>query len=358
MPSLSISFAVRLVQDDACGPQFHRWLPDGQSDALRLTTTDPAVMLSVWLERRGFMALGNMIHFDLKRREIEPTFIPQQGRLEAGNLYGSLSIDVTQETLTTLRENLLGDAHYVALARRIVSLVVQPINRLLDSLTNNFGQYWLPRLEAWDSRKVSLALYCSNTLSMKWREEGTTAWHDFIPNEPSATFSAPPIDWTQYLVREDWLRLGQVLMTGHEPSPAAQALGRAYRYASTGHLRVGLTEAITALELALGERLKIAMRGNATLELSLQAFWNLKVPSQLTVVATLLGTIPVVDIEASQRAIEYRNKIVHEGWDPDEHIVPDLTALLRTIGLVIGGLHFKFPSPPSGNIQYSAWAQE
>src|SRR5438034_882081 len=75
-----------------CGPLFHKWLPNGESDALELRTGHPNVHVRVWFERRSFISDG-FIRFDYKRREIDETVMRRQGILDAGPLSGLLTLD-------------------------------------------------------------------------------------------------------------------------------------------------------------------------------------------------------------------------------------------------------------------------
>src|SRR5947209_19407465 len=74
----------------ARGPMFHRWLPDGEADAISLQTADsPKSDLSVWFERRGYMD-GNRIKYDHERHEIDAAKTPWNGSLCGGYLTGLL----------------------------------------------------------------------------------------------------------------------------------------------------------------------------------------------------------------------------------------------------------------------------
>ena len=61
MPTLLLRFRARVhhprlpVHWIGSGPLFHRWLPDGEKDAIPLDTGEPDVELRVWFERLGFV---------------------------------------------------------------------------------------------------------------------------------------------------------------------------------------------------------------------------------------------------------------------------------------------------------------
>ncbi len=121
MSTLLLKFGINLEEYSLSiiaqhhGPLFHRWLPDGEKDAIVLDTGDSNIELRVWFERRGFVDNG-FIKFDYKRREVNPEIIPKQAILDAGPLWGLLKIQgLSEEELVPLWENAIEDARYVAL---------------------------------------------------------------------------------------------------------------------------------------------------------------------------------------------------------------------------------------------------
>lgn len=111
MLTLLLKFKINLEEYDVStysqhyGPLFHRWLPDGEKDAIVLDTGDPNAELKVWFERLGFKD-KDFIEFDYTRREVDPETIPKQAILEAVPLMGLLKIQaLSEEESTPLREN-------------------------------------------------------------------------------------------------------------------------------------------------------------------------------------------------------------------------------------------------------------
>jgi hypothetical protein len=47
------------------GPYFHRWLPNGEEDAIQLETGDSNSNLRVWFKRRGVIKNG-FVEYDSK----------------------------------------------------------------------------------------------------------------------------------------------------------------------------------------------------------------------------------------------------------------------------------------------------
>jgi hypothetical protein len=166
MPDLSLRFEIPLRDYTnpwpANGPAFHRWLPDGERDALALDTEDPAAELRVWFERRGYIGTEGpdegFIRYSPDRREVDPAIMERQGVLEAGPLLGAIGLrDVPNDQFRAVAEGRTGDPAYVALGKRVVKRVVYPpVSRLIDILRTTYGQFWFRPLAPWDSRRQSL----------------------------------------------------------------------------------------------------------------------------------------------------------------------------------------------------------
>ena len=153
MSTLLLKFGIHLEKYELPtvaqhhGPLFHRWFPDGEKDAIILNTGDPNTKLKLWFERWGYIDNG-WIKFSYKRREVDPKIIPTQAILDAGPLLGLLEIrGVAEEELTPLRENKVGDARYISLAKKVVKLLHPTVARFLNILRTNYGQYWIQDLD-------------------------------------------------------------------------------------------------------------------------------------------------------------------------------------------------------------------
>jgi hypothetical protein len=142
MPSLQLKFYVFLDQQRNWrkfgGPLFHRWLPDGETDAIDLYTGFPNARLKVWFERRGYVE-GGVIQFDITRKDVDPAIIPTQAALCAGSLFGLLEVqDITDDEATCLSKQLTEDPIYVTLCGTLVDKIIQPcVSRLIDIYAQN-----------------------------------------------------------------------------------------------------------------------------------------------------------------------------------------------------------------------------
>ena len=145
--------------------------------------------------------------------------------------------------------------------------------------------------------------------------------------------------------------LGQAMMAGYETSTAARLIGRAHEVLEAGDLRYAAAEAVTALEVALGE----VIRSRVTKDIAdrVGSFWNLPIATRLAIAAALIGGIDEDQLRLAFRAIEVRRKVVHEGETPSRSAITEIRTLLQVAAHFVSGPRFRFPALPSGRIVYS-----
>ena len=209
---LFLWFQVELEQRDygrpRHGPVFTRWLPSGRGDALNLDTGDSKAKILVWFERQGSTDSEGVTEFEKGKRNVDPQAIKNQGNLEAGELFGLLTLEKTDgTTIRCLKERKHGDATYLALGKRVVNLIYPSVSQMLDLLRVVYGQFWLPELSRYDSREWSLGSYCHDVLNLMWSlsEKGGRA--EFLPDLYSrwsrpASASTSKKDFLAYLTKE------------------------------------------------------------------------------------------------------------------------------------------------------------
>jgi hypothetical protein len=190
-----LRFVVRLRRDELDelslyginGPIFHRWLPDGEADALVLDTPDANARLKVWFDRTGYLetADGNLIRFDPSRREVDPEIVAEQAMLDAGPIRGLLTIELFDPVIVqVLRDNRTNDDEYVAFGKRVVKLLYEPLATAIEVLRIRYGQYWIAPLERWDSRTRTLGAYCISVLHLEYTLDEDLDWRKFLPDDP------------------------------------------------------------------------------------------------------------------------------------------------------------------------------
>jgi hypothetical protein len=219
----------------------HRWLPDGEKDAIRLEVGAPDVELRVWFERRGVVANGFIV-YDRDREEIDPEVLSKQAKVEAGPFRGLLKLhDVSEDDLKGLAGGEGKEESGKRLGKRVVKLVTAHVGRFLQILRVTYGQYWLRPPEKWDSRQESLGGWCYRHRMMWSADEGKT-WEEFVPDHTviDILHFLTPKSYAEYLTSEKWEQLADFIQAGYEPSPAAVLLARGHELKEDGQLRYSL----------------------------------------------------------------------------------------------------------------------
>ena len=353
MAQLTIRFAKYIydystdIRRPARGPIFHRWLPDGQTDALVLKM--PGGNVSMWFERRGKMTGVGYIEYDDKSADFDVDRMARQALLDGGALFGELTLTaLTDAEYQAVLEERIGSEEYVTLGKRVVKDYLDPsIRRLTQLLREVFGQYWLGAHQAYDSRHYSLGHHCY-LLGVKWLASDKTL-HDFIPNARThailtATYTLGR-KYPEYLSQQSWGQVRQLLETSYTPPLAAVIAQSAHRLADQGFLRQALVEAVTAADLAIEHRLK---SGGSPLAESIGGFENLPLSACLVIAAANVP-IPANTLTEAIRCIKIRNEVVHEGTDPPPTTSTALDSLLETISQLLGEPRIQYPSAWTGN---------
>lgn len=321
------------------GIAFHRWLPDGEKDALRLKTEEPGAQVLVWCERFGKME-GQMIRFEHRVTSFDSATIPKQGMLAGGPLYGRLVCDLSADDAAALAN---GGERAERIGKRLLQLVETPGIRLVGVLRRQFGQHWLRDWAPWDSRRGSIQSALS-AIQLEWKGPGGD-WPEWQPvrvgrHEVVLNGSVPAArDFLEFVTEADW-RLMEHLVNEARSSPAVEYLGMAHENLAS-NLRLALIDSVTACELALSE----CLGGAPEFSKQLERFWNLPLPSQLVAAVAAKG----LRLEASVltdalAAIKLRNQVVHEGWSPTESGARQaVKGMLLTVQALLGVWPMKFP---------------
>ncbi len=375
MASLLLRFQIDFWRTDGVSiiehqwPVFHRWLPDGEKDALSFDMKDPNTELKIWFERWGVVENG-MIVYRSGKREFDPAIIPTQGYLVAGPLFGQLTLsNISDSDLEPLRENKNDDQRYINLGKKVVQDLICPqVARFIKILHIKYGQYWLQQFEGWDSRVVDIGTYCQNTLRLQWSIDAGVTWLPFVPKPKdqyiAMTWTSPSVArLRQYLTEEVWSDLARIMREGNELSLASTVLAQTHRLMDQERWKEALIEGNTALELAIDESIRNRLSNDKTLLNQLTARFNdLPLRIKIISIGTFVDKIPLTDINHTIKAIDMRNKVVHEGWEPttSNDVRVALSGLIRLVMLLLPDLVSKFPSAKLGNqiMSVADWEKE
>jgi len=123
-------------------------------------------------------------------------------------------------------------------------------------------------------------------------------------------------------------------------------LGNASRSLDAGDYRQAFVEAISALEVAVGNRLSSQ---SSVIKPAIKSFQDRETKrAQVAVVMLALGEAQK-DIENALQALHLRNKVVHEAYQPTIADTKVLRNVLRTVGRISGVGVIKSPALTSGN---------
>jgi hypothetical protein len=332
------------------GPLFHRWLPNGENDAIALNPSDPGADLKVWFERRGFVNKNGFIEFDHNRKEVDDTLVLRQAVLDAGPLRGLLRLDNMPESqLTALQESRTGDKEYLAIGKRIVNLIYEPVSAFINVLRTNGGQYWISEIPRWDSRYQSLGSYLRQSMQSQWSSDSGKSWTNLVPDQlRDEIIVEASRGYREYLTKDDWNQLRAISEGAYRPPLASFLLMSAHRLLDQGKTKEAIIDAVTALEIALGELLRNKLKGHPVLHDKIQPFWKLPLPAQMISVAAVLG-ISGEDLECAVECIEVRNDVVHEGCNPPNGLRTTVFKFLQIISALLPGPRFKFPHSEHSN---------
>ena len=243
-----------------------------------------------------------------------------QNRIELETQYGSNISEVPE---------------YMLLAKRLVRDIQPSVGRFIDTLREQYGQYWVPRLLPWDSRHESLGSYCAG-LGLCWWDEVAGKRYRFVPNSLSSTVfvTAGLRDSAQdYLSEADWRRL-QSSRCMIPPSIEVQLLGQSGESLDRGNYLQAFVAAACALELAIARLVDVDQCKKST-KAAINSFFNQTTQSQIAVVLRV-AKIPVDDIERVLQTIKIRNLAAHEGHKITDHEAQDLRHLIKIVAKVSG----------------------
>lgn len=359
MTNIRFHFQTRLVgyvgtlPRSPQGALFHRFLPDGKTDAVNLTLDSDPHEIRVWFERRSKSSSG-VLEWDTQGTEFDQAIMRRQARLDGGYLFGEMQMsDVSDTELVALRHNpkAAGDTFgqdsaedpaYIALARRLLDVLVPRLAAFVSTLRSQYGQFWLQEPRPWDSRRATLGTYCSSDLGLRWWDDGKQCWYRFLPTNSGASVAIQPLPgrgFEEYLTEADWRRL-QSTRCFDNISTELQLLGNAARSLDSGDYRQAFVEVISALELAISNRLSSQ---NKSIKSAIQSFRDRETRSAHVAVILLVLGAPENETETALRAVKLRNDVVHEGYQPTESDAQMIRGVIQTIRRISGTEEIKTP---------------
>jgi hypothetical protein len=309
-------------------PIFFKWIPT-EKDYILVNIGDTA-NLRMWFE--GISEIPN-----------------QKETYTADKLTGKLKInDIDSELMDTLERSKSEQIEYEEFGKKVVKKMIYPvISNFLDLLRVNYGQYWVKKLQPWNSLEIGLGQYC-RMLNMNWSRNDKD-WFEFIPAK--RVLASMPFRivgesfYQEFLLKEDWNQIAELIHKDYEPTIAAALLNRAHILNNQGDLRASFLEGVSALELAIKEFIESKIPRSESVTKAMNQFWEMGLPSKVISIGLASGIVSSSDMENTIKAIDIRNKITHEGWEPENLELSKLVimGLFRTVSGLLSAPKFKFP---------------
>jgi hypothetical protein len=208
---------------------------------------------------------------------------------------------------------------YSRLAREVLTASINRVNRLIAIARSSKGQYWLSEYKIDFDR---LRNYFTVFEGRGQIDRGEI----FRFEPPQADVVCVTSEGVErYITESDWPKFREFVMGGSKPQLVGELLAGSERLLSIGHYRSAITEAVTALEVAvnrfaenpnvdrtfaphLAGRLALSSLKSQVEKLGLSASMNYLLPTILSE-----ELLPASVIAECQSAITRRQNIVHNG---------------------------------------------
>jgi hypothetical protein len=358
MIAIRLSFLIDLRDfkqeyfNEFYGPAFHRFLPDNKLDKIERKLTSFDGLISFWFEKRGILS-NSYIKYDNKKKLINEDLIPKQAILDAGPLFGEVTINKLSTKLKkVLEDNRTGNSEYVSFAKKLVKEITEYSNDLINIFRYLYKQYWIKNIDIWDSRYQSLGSFCKRDLSMQYSLDNGKTWKTFLPDEERHVVhleSNISDDYSDYISQNDWYDIKALYKSDFKATIASVFLTQANSTYDNGDLKKAFIETVTALEIAIEQVINKNPKITNSILKSIQSFKSIPRNSQFSLIAMLCENIYSNEIENSLKAIDIRNSIVHNGYNPKATDSKYLKSLLFSISKIIKEPVTKLPSVNRGN---------
>lgn len=349
---------------------FHRWFPEGISDALVLDTGYTKAILRVWFERGDVSddTLAGLGDESLAQAGAE--VLTKYGVLWSGPLRGELRVHggLSSEQIAALEkiEKISNEAiseHY-EVAKLVLKYWICPqIAAFVRVLRFCFGQYWVEEFEEWNGDRSSLSYYCNNILHLTVSTDEGLSFRRLSLGEVviqvPAYFPAKE-GFGQYITREDWQgipNLARVFKEKEKVSVVIRLISRAHELTEVGNVKQALLEAITALEIALHQRVRENLHGSESALASAMQFLGenpgprgVPIKVQVAVIGALIEDVSVGLIEEVQKAYDLRNDIAHKGNVQVPEDARKLVFAVLNFVLCVLKVDYRFVSQDAGNL--------
>lgn len=315
---------------------FAHWLPIGRDQGIPIEDGD--IRFVLWFDEKTTWWASQPTAAELRNHaNVLARYVNVD--LEVANVPMSLLSYMQHRDFTRLPTEPEKEvqAEYERLGQKILVAVLHRVNRLVAYARSQKGQYWITEYDVDCDRMSS---YFNAFEARGCIDDG--AWFRFQPatgDRISLSFGGE----SKYIAEGEWSAFRDFVMGAHKPGLVGELLAGAEYLLKAGHRRSALTEAVTALEVAI---YNFARNPNAAAafgecmaaRLSVQTLQSQVKHLGLTAtVGYLLPTIiperllPSLILSDCQSALTQRQNVVHNGQrDVEEGVVVRAIASIRT----------------------------
>lgn len=349
---------------------FHRWFPNGPSDALSLETGHPNVSLRIWFDPKH-ISRGSFTTENEKEALAlcDESALSKIGVLWSGPLFGELKVsgglpENCIDALVQTSEEAIPE--HQEIAKIILKYWICPsLEKFIHTLRFRFGHYWVAAFEGWDGDLDTLSSYCNGTFMLKVSTDAGRSFRALslgpIILSGTGVFDMNGDSYRAYLSKLDWYKIPSHVKNFDDSSPALRVLLKvlcsAHHLLEAEDVKYALLESITALELAIDHRFRQGLKGGKAVlkkEVRFTGDQNgkggLDLPSKIVIANAFACCASEKEVEDILEAINERNKLVHEGKDPREDVEKCVKTVLEYIVSILE-LEYRFVRHEAGNIK-------
>lgn len=327
--------------------EFHKWLPLESGDFI--VVNDGDMTLTFWFAKDCWFTVKDWDLADL----------PNIVNVKVSTIFADVSIKDVSDDLAdfivhtdyyrrasdsyTQEEKRLMQ-QYEQLGERVHVLTLGRLNRLLSFVRSEKGQYWLEEYPVDPGQRADQFTRFNAQVKSEDSE-----WNRWVPTITTTIRGAQLPDETRLIDRDDWSRIRKFVVASGDPDLVGELLARAELLAKSGHRRSALTEAVTALEVAIS---RFSQNPDAGSEFGSHFAERLNLSSlkgqvgRLGLTGTLRYLFPLIFPEDQlpteilrpcQEAIGQRQNVVHQGQrDVDERKLNLFLHSIRQMCSILG----------------------
>lgn len=301
---------------------FNRWLPLEEDDFI--TIREENMLLTLCFTMDSWQTVTDRYEEDL----------PNTMNIDVHKIFVDVKIEDVSDGLadfivstdyyrrpkdehTSEEKRLISE--YERLGNQVYVFTLKCVNRLLSYVRSEKGQYWLVDHPV-DPDRIASAF----TLFRAKVKTEDTRWNLWQPTQTETIHAEIP-DTSRFISRNDWKKLREFITSEKRIDFILELLARAEYLAKSGYHRSALTEAVTALEVALSRfsqhpkakslfnsqfapRVDLSDLNKHCNELGLRKTVRYLLPLMFSE-----DQLPAQIVKGCQDAIAQRNQVIHHG---------------------------------------------